>query len=167
MTPPQKTFKIYYGWWVVGAGFLTMLMGVGLSSYSRGIFLNVMCNDLGWYRGDLSLAMSLGRVVGAITMPLVGAWIDRHGAGRLIAVSAFLTGSLLVISSQIHTLWQAFIIFSLLGITQTSFMYTPVIIMVSNWFVEKRGRAIAITMAGMGVGGVFGPLSTFFIANLV
>jgi MFS family permease len=46
-------------------------------------------------------------------------------------------------------------------------MYIPVLTMVSNWFVEKRGRAVGITTAGQGLGGlVLAPLSTWLIATM-
>jgi MFS family permease len=39
--------------------------------------------------------------------------------------------------------------------------------MVSNWFYEKRGRAMGITTAGQGLGGfVLSPLSIYLISNL-
>ena len=142
-------------------------MGVGVVAYATGIFFQAMFSDLGWSRGDLALSMSVGAILAAIAGLFVGARVDRHGASRIMAISAFLTGGCLILLGQIHSLWQAFIIFSLLAIFRVGFLTIPVLTMVSNWFAEKRGRAIGITTAGQGLGGfVLAPLSTYLISSL-
>ena len=38
--------------------------------------------------------------------------------------------------------------------------------MVTNWFVEKRGIAMSVTMAGIGLGGtIFSPIVTNLLQN--
>lgn len=42
----------------------------------------------------------------------------------------------------------------------------PVSMMVTNWFVEKRGIAMSVTMAGIGLGGtIFSPIVTNLLQN--
>ncbi len=167
MAESLNKHRVFYGWWIVGAGFLTQFIGIGIIGYAASVFFQAMFSDLGWSRGDLALAMSVGTILAAIASPFVGAWVDRYGASRLVAISAFLTGGSLMILSQIHTLWQAFVIFSLIGLFRVGITQVPILAMVSNWFVEKRGRAIGITMAGQGMGGfVLAPLSTYLISSL-
>ncbi|MBA7689620.1 L-lactate transporter [subsurface metagenome] len=166
MIESLKKPKIFYGWWIVVAGFLTIFMSVGIGGYARSVFYEAMFSDLGWSRGDLALAMSVGVILSAVTQPFVGAWVDKHGASRLIAISAFLTGGCLILAGQIHALWQAFIVFLFLTMSHFGLGWIPFLTMVSNWFVEKRGRAIGITMAGAGTGGILSPLSAYVISNL-
>jgi sugar phosphate permease len=126
-----------------------------------------MFSDLGWSRGDLALSMSVGAILAAIAGPFIGAIVDRHGSGRIMALSAFLTGVCLILLGQVHTLWQAFIVFSLLAVFRVGWMYIPVMTMVSNWFIEKRGRALGIATAGQGLGGfILAPLTTYIISSL-
>lgn len=126
-----------------------------------------MFSDLGWSRGDLALAMSVGLILGAVVSPFVGAIVDKHGASRIMAVSAFATGGCLILLAFVHELWQVFIIFALLAVFRAGFVSIPVMTMVSNWFSEKRGRAMGITTAGQGLGGlVLSPLTTYLISGL-
>jgi len=142
-------------------------MGIGVSAYAASIFFQAMFSDLGWSRGDLALSMSVGAVLAAIVSPFVGAVVDKHGASRIMAVSAFATGGCLILLGYVHTLWQAFIIFSLLTVFRVGFVSIPVMAMVSNWFSEKRGTAMGITTAGQGLGGfALSPLSIYLISSL-
>jgi MFS transporter, OFA family, oxalate/formate antiporter len=157
--------KIFYGWWIVGLGFLAQFMGIGVSAYATSIFFQFMFTDLNWSRGDLALAISIGAILSAAAGPFVGAVVDRHGAGRIMAVSAFATGVCLILLGWVHELWQAFAIFSLLALFRTGFVTIPGVTMVSNWFVKKRGRALGIMTAGQGMGGlIFAPLTVFLIS---
>jgi MFS family permease len=111
--------------------------------------------------------MSVGAILAAILSPFVGTFVDRHGASWIMAVSAFATGGCLILLGHVYELWQAFIIFSLLATFRVGFVDIPVMTMVSNWFSEKKGRAIGITTAGQGLGGfILSPLTTYLISNL-
>jgi len=142
-------------------------MGIGVSAYATSIFFQAMFSELGWSRGDLALSMSVGAVLAAIIGPFVGAFVDKNGASRIMAVSAFATGSCLILLGYVHYLWQAFIIFSLLSVFRAGFVSIPVMAMVSNWFSEKKGIAMGIMTAGQGMGGfVLSPLTIYCISRL-
>jgi MFS family permease len=159
--------KIFYGWWIVGVGFLAQFMGIGVSAYATSIFFQAMFSDLGWTRGDLALSMSVGAILTAILSPFVGIFVDKHGASWIMAVSAFATGGCLILLGYVHDLWQAFIIFSLLAAFRVGFVTIPVMTMVSNWFSEKKGSAMGITTAGQGLGGfILSLLSVYLISSL-
>jgi sugar phosphate permease len=142
-------------------------MGMGVSAYATSIFFQAMFSDLGWTRGDLSLSISVGAILAAILSPFVGNFVDKHGAKWIMAVSALATGICLISVGYIHTLFQAYIIFSLLAAFRVGFVSIPVMTMVTNWFSEKKGRALGITTAGQGMGGlVLSPLTTYLIFTL-
>jgi sugar phosphate permease len=166
-TKPIHKPKIFYGWYIVGVGFLAQFMGIGVSAYATSVFFQAMFSDLGWTRGDLSLSMSVGAILAAILSPFVGTFVDKHGANWIMAASAFATGICLILSGYVHELWQAFIIFSLLAAFRVGFVSIPVMTMVSNWFSDKKGRALGLTTAGQGLGGfVLSPLSIYLISGL-
>jgi MFS family permease len=126
-----------------------------------------MFSDLGWTRGDLSLSMSVGAILAAILSPFVGNFVDRHGAKWIMAASAFATGGCLMLTGYVHELWQAFLIFSLLAAFRVGFVTIPVMTMVSNWFSDKKGKALGLTTAGQGLGGfILSPLSIYLISSL-
>jgi sugar phosphate permease len=142
-------------------------MGMGVAAYATGIFFQAMFSDLGWTRGDLALSISVGTILSAILSPFIGIFVDRHGAKLIMAISAFATGVCLISLGYVYELWQAFIIFSLLAVFRAGFIQVPTMTMVSNWFSEKRGRAMGVMTAGQGLGGfVMAPLTTYLISSL-
>jgi sugar phosphate permease len=126
-----------------------------------------MFTDLGWARGDLALSISVGSILAAIASPFVGAIVDRHGSGRIMAIGAFFTGVCLILLGWVHELWQAFTIFSLLSLFRVGFVTIPGMTMISNWFFKKKGIALGIMTAGQGMGGlVLSPITIFLISSL-
>jgi len=126
-----------------------------------------MFTDLQWSRGDLALSISIGSILAAIAGPFVGAVVDKHGATRIMIIGSFLTGVSLILLGSVHQLWQAFLVFSLVALFRVGFVSIPVTVMVSNWFVKKRGRALGIMTAGQGLGGlILSPLTIFLISSL-
>lgn len=50
------------------------------------------------------------------------------------------------------------------GFGSLSTTIIPVIILIRNWFIEKRGLALSLAFSGLGLGGVvFSQLVTFLI----
>ena len=65
------------------------------------VFVVPMTEELGWSRGLFSGAVSLGGLCAVVVSPFIGRWVDRYGAGTLLAVSSFLTGALSVLLAMI------------------------------------------------------------------
>jgi MFS family permease len=78
---------------------------------------------------------------------------DRFGLRRVVPVSACLVALGLVLASQAQTLWMFYLAYGVIfamgscGLGELS--HVPLI---ARWFVRKRGTAISIAMAGMGLG---------------
>lgn len=74
---------------VLAAGCLVLVIAMGVRSTS-GIFLQPMTMANGWSRETYSLAIALQNLVWGLGAPFVGAWADKYGAGRTVAVCAIL-----------------------------------------------------------------------------
>jgi MFS family permease len=74
---------------VLAAGCLVLVIAMGVRSTS-GIFLQPMTMANGWSRETYSLAIALQNLVWGLGAPFVGAWADKYGAGRTVAVCAVL-----------------------------------------------------------------------------
>lgn len=75
---------------VCGSLILTIALGV---RHGFGLFLRPMSVDLGWGRESFAFALALQNLVWGVTQPFVGAFADRLGAGRTLAVGAALYAS--------------------------------------------------------------------------
>lgn len=144
--------KIFYGWVIVGVGFTSLLIRFGvLQTFS--VFLVALVKEFGWNRGAVSGAQSLVMVMIGVGGPLVGYCLQRWGPRKVIAISALLLGLILALTSQIKQIWQFYLLWGLLGGLGHSFQsIVPWTAIISNWFIKKRGAAMGIAMAGVGIG---------------
>jgi MFS family permease len=74
---------------VLVCGAIILTLGLGIRA-SFGLFLQPMSADLGWGRSHFSFAMALSNLIWGLAQPFFGAWADKKGAGRVVAVSGLL-----------------------------------------------------------------------------
>jgi MFS family permease len=165
MKIPGKTF---YGWWVVLAAGIGLLLGFApIFVFSFGVFAKFLAKDFRANRTQISLAFTLANLMIAVSSPLTGRLVDRFGGRRVIVPSLAIFGLLLICFKFISTsLWQLYVLFLSLGFigSATAIPYGKV---VSNWFDKKRGLALALTMIWIGVGAMIMPPITHHIMSLL
>jgi MFS family permease len=138
-------------WLVVAAGFLMVFILYG-SYYCFGVFLKPMLAELGWTRAMISGAFSLYMLVHGGFSMVMGSLSDRYGARLIAAISALVVAVGYGFVSITTTPWHMYVGFGILvGIGMGAAYVTP-ISTVTRWFSEKRGLALGIVAAGVGVG---------------
>jgi MFS family permease len=78
MPPGTSQPRRYYGWLVVAASFVVVLLSTGIQS-SFGNFLKPMSAEFGWDRSTASLPAALAIFMNGLFQPFVGRLIDRYG----------------------------------------------------------------------------------------
>lgn len=156
---------LYYGYWIVLAGFVTQFVAVGMSNYVGGSFLIPMTEEFGWTRAEFSASRSIGQMVMAATGFLIGSHLDRLGGRPFILLGSTVLCISLFLLSTINTLF-GWLVLNGLMVTVGAAMIGNLVVNVTlgKWFVERRGRAVSF--AGMGIslaGIVLPPLSTFLV----
>jgi MFS family permease len=147
-------------------------MGLMVSSgpiniFTFGVFLRAVTEDLHIGRGAFASAMLATNWISAASGPFLGWLLDRYGARRVLlpgavlfalatAMQSYITPSLLVI----YVLF-AFRALAGAGLSPVCFAFA-----VSKWFDRRRGLALGIALAGVGLGtAVIPPLVAYLIAN--
>ena len=146
-------------WWVVVGAVTGLIVCNGpVLAFTFGVFLKPIMADMGWDRGTASGALAFGELFGAITVPLLGLMMDRWSIRRIAlpGIVAFAAG-LGLMGLTPHSL-PVFVLFftlvSIAGAIQTPLGYTKAI---AAWFDRRRGLALGIAMAGVGIGGMIVP----------
>jgi MFS family permease len=156
-------------WWVVFGAVVGLLVCNGpVLAYTFGIFLKPVNADMGWQRGETSFALSVGSFVGAIAVPFLGVMMDRWGIRRVALPGIVIySACLAVVGLSPRSFWIFTLLFGLAEATssiQTPIAYAKAI---SAWFDRRRGRALGIAMAGIGVGAFIMPqLSEYLIGRI-
>ena len=144
----------FYGWIIVGAAFLGSFAGGGLQSFTFGVFIKPMSENLGWSRAALVGALTVRTYVSAALAPLFGAVVDKYGPRYLMMASAVAGGIAALLLTQVREIWQFYAIFALIGLAGGTGAGALVLqATVVKWFVRLRGRAVAFSTMGNAAAG--------------
>ncbi len=150
--------QFYYGWYIVGVAFVSSMMSMGITAYSMGVFLKPMTDDLGWSRTDISLGQTLTTFVTGLLGVAIGRRMDARGGRALMVGGAIIGGVGFIALGQVQELWQYYLVRSgLVAVGSIGMGNLIVNVALSNWFVRKRGRAIAIGVMGTSVAALVLP----------
>lgn len=88
----------------------------------------------------------------------------RTSASTTCLIGAILSGSGLVATSYVNSFRWLYLVYGVLFGIGTSFLYTPVLIIVATWFIKYRSLATGITAASAALGAVvLSPLIQYII----
>jgi MFS family permease len=162
----RARIPFYYGWVVVASVFLVQAVGYGVY-YSFTVFFVAMLEEFGWSRAATAGVFSVYLLVIGFGGILSGRLIDRFGPSRVVPVGGMMIVLGLVASSRLSQLWEYYLYFGLIcGVGLALAGWVPCVAVVGNWFLARRGLAIGIASAGIGLGiVVIVPLSQWLISE--
>jgi MFS family permease len=165
MSAPRR---VYYGWVLVWALGITTIVSYGTTQYLFGVLVVPIQHDLGWSRGSLSGAFSLGFVVAGLTGVGIGRLVDRSGARWLMTAGSLLGASTLALLSRVSAEWQFYVLWAgALSVSMALTFYPVTFVVITNWFNRRRGSAMALlTLIGGFASVIFIPLAGLLIAGL-
>lgn len=157
--------KIYFGYWLIIGAFFAEFMSVGVQNYVVGPFMIPMSEEFNWTRAEYTLPRTIGGFVTALTGFIVGAYLDQWGPRRFMLAGALILSLALYFLSEINQLWH-WVILNGVVLTVGSALIGNLVVNVTliKWFVDFRGRAIALAAMGISFAGVIlTPLTTWAI----
>ena len=155
--------KIFYGWWVVFACFLMAFYVSGTVMFGFTAFFEPIAKEFGWSYTQVSLAASLRGLELGIFAPVMGFFVDRFGARRLLFLGTLSIGFGFILLSLINTLGMFYGAFILIGVGTSACTGTVLAPAVANWFRKDVGKALGVMSCGIGAGGILLPLITSLI----
>ena len=160
--------KLFYGWYIVGVGFICYLTSSFALSSTLSVFMKPLTAEFAVSRGVFSFIRSGEVMLSSVVAALVGPLIDRYGARWLIVAGALVAGTGYILLSQALEFWQ-FMVIRWLPVTvgDTLMGYMVINVMISRWFIQKRGRAISIANMGNGIAKAGIPLVAVWLFVLV
>jgi len=139
---------------LVAAGFVISFVAVGGGINTAGIFLSGIALDTGWLRSSLSLAVSVGAVVAALSMPAVGAAVDRFGVRVPMAAGTLLLAGGYALCASMLAPWQFVAANVLLGAGFGATALLPMTLAISLLVPERKALALGIAAAGSSAGAL-------------
>ena len=155
--------RIFYGWWVVLACFLSgFLVGGGLS-FGFTAFFEPIVQEFRWSYTQVSIAFSLRGLEMGILAPIMGFLVDRFGSRKLAFSGVVIVGFSLILLSQTNSLVMFYGSFILLTLGRSGCTSTVLMTAVAHWFRRNVGKAMGIVACGFGAGGILIPLIVWLI----
>lgn len=163
--PENIQKNLYYGWVIVAVSTLALLISNGLSIGGITIFYKPIQQELlglgaiapERVQSVYGNAPALTILLAGLIAPLAGFLLQRLKARIMMVIGSFILGSGLIVYSQATSPLMVYIAHSLLG---TSLAFVGVVVctvLVSDWFVKRRGTALGIVLLGTSLGGVIIP----------
>lgn len=161
----MKSKKIYYGWFVTLATFLSTFISVGLAIYSFSIFVVPMSEILSVPRTSITVGSSLFTISMGIVGIFTGAQVAKGYVRRLIAVGIVFVGSGYFLVSMASSLPMFYIAYILIGIGCACTGPVMTSSLLTAWFNKRRGLAVGITSCGASVCAIIMPSLVSTIMN--
>ncbi len=150
----KSRLPFYYGWMIVVVVFVTMAIGVNARTAFSLLFPPVI-SEFGWDRGVTAGAFSFGFIVSAIMSPLIGRLMDRTGPRGVMELGVVLMSGGMLLAPLTTQPWHLYLTIGVLvGAGSVCLGYSGQSLFLPNWFVRRRGLAIGIAFAGVGIGSV-------------
>jgi len=155
---PVDERSIRYEGWRVTAGASISVFLASLLVFTFPILLKPLAEEFSWSREAVSTAYGVTTAMSAICVVPLGYLIDRLGARQIaipcIAVFGCVFASLSVLTPH---LWHLYAVFAVLGMAVTGMLPIAFARTISSWFEQRRGLALALTIAGASFGGLVHP----------
>ncbi|HEX6279896.1 MAG TPA: MFS transporter [Pyrinomonadaceae bacterium] len=164
MTTP-KVGRIFYGWIIVAVATLALVISNGLSIGGIPVFYKSIREDFvangavdaANAESFIAFGATLTFFFAGILSPVAGWLIQRFRLRNLMLIGCAMLGGALVVHSQTSNVTVVYAARTVMGISLCLVGVLPSIVLVSNWFVRRRGLALGILLTGTSIGGVVIP----------
>ena len=156
--PRVGGLRFYYGWVIVVVIALTSFTTSAETFNVLGVFLKPLTLEFGWSRSSFAAATSTGSLLGGVIALGVGPLIDRFGARVALVISLSLLGGVFLLMVWMTSLWQFYALQTLGRALNNGVLGVAASIVIPKWFIAKRGRAVAFSGLGSGIGNTITPL---------
>jgi predicted MFS family arabinose efflux permease len=141
-------------WWVVLAAVLGNLVGSGpLLQFSFGVFVKPLSQAFATDRATVSLAILVGFVVTGLCTPMAGRLVDKRGVRAIVLPGIVLFALSIAALGLVPAAPLPFIVmYGIAGIFAAVQSPLPYARAVAGAFERRRGLALGVSTAGVGIG---------------
>ena len=144
----------FCGWRVVGAAFVLAIFGWGLGFHGLGVYLQAVRDARGFPLAEISLAVTLHFLAGAIVTANAPALYDRFGLPAVTRMAALVLALGVFGWAVAAAPWQLFIAALVSGAGWAAMSNVAINAVVAPWFVRARPAALGPAYNGASVAGL-------------
>lgn len=126
------------------------ILTFGILFHSFSLFVAPMQAEFGWTTTQITLAFTIGLFCADLFGIPVGHWVDRSGARWAMAGGSTFAAILLVVWSQVDSLWEFYAIWVALGLAQSLSLYNvAAAVVTANTHDYRRGLTWLAILTGL------------------
>jgi len=157
--------RLFYGWIIAVTAFFVYFFTNGMTLFvPQNLFPRLM-ETFGATTGEISRTTAISLGLSALLAPFAGAVIDRIGVLRVIRTGLTIMAICFSLYPFARSLSDLYLLHAglALGLILSGLMAN--VVLLSNWFVARRGTVVGLLAAGSSLGGALLPLAISPIVN--
>lgn len=144
--------RIHYGWVVVGATFVTMLVTAAAMG-APGVFIVPLEKEFSWSTSEISAALAIRLVLYGLLGPFAAAFMNRFGVRRVVVFALALICAGFLGSITMTTVWQLMLFWGfVVGVGSGLTAMVLAATVATRWFNHRRGLVIGMLSASAATG---------------
>lgn len=163
---PSQPTRFFYGWIIV----VVVAMGGFAASTEAfpvlSIFLKPITEEFGWSRSTFTMPLTIGGILGSVAALLTGPIVDRYGSRWALAAAYGLLGVAFSLIALMENQWQYYGIQIVARSMNTGVITVAAAVIIPNWFITKRGKAISLSNIGFPIGASLMPLYVQLLVSI-
>ena len=157
MNQRETTLGKNAGWQVLAASFTILMVAFSFALFSLPIFYPFLRKTYHWNAAQASAGGSIVLLLIGVLGPFIGRLTDRFTPKKVLLTGMCISAVSLALLSTIAGLAQYYAFCVLLGIGTAAVSLVPTSMLIAPWFATKRGLAVGVINAGVGVAGFIAP----------
>lgn len=177
----KKALKFDYSWVIIGICAITICIGLGFCSSTKGVFLDYIIMHTGLERGPYAFSDTFRYVTTAIINIFFGTLVVKLGVKKLMGLGFISLSSSMILYAVSEQLWSFYLAGALLGLGLAWTTTTMIGYIINKWVKKNRGTVMGFILATNGLGGalavnIFTPImeatsagykTAFFIIGII
>jgi MFS family permease len=148
---------------VLLASFAILMVAFSFGLFSLPIFYPELIKQFGWSRAQAVGGGSIVLLLIGVLGPVIGKLADRFSP-KVVSLGGMCVGAVsLLLLSTTQSLSGFYAYCVLLGIGTSAVSLVPTSMLIAPWFSNRRGLAVGVINAGVGVGGFIAPGLTAYL----
>ena len=153
----------FYGWVILACVCAAGFSRQGPAVATLSIFVTPMSAEFGWSRTELSAAVSIGGILGALAAPFIGPIVDRSGARAVLGAAVLTTGITLILLAFTPSLAVFYVLYCIARMNFAAPYDLAIYGSNVNWFLQRRTFVTAVTTLAQMAGLVAMPLLAYAV----
>jgi len=141
----------------LAASFTVLMVAFSFALFSLPIFYPFLRKTYLWNAAQASAGGSIVLLLIGVLGPFIGRLTDRFTPKKVLLTGMCISAVSLMLLSTITGLAQYYAFCVLLGIGTAAVSLVPTSMLIAPWFPARRGLAVGVINAGVGVAGFIAP----------